>query len=402
MKAYYLILEEASIRKSIYSLSGTVTVGRGPGNTITIAHPTVSRFHAKIEHNNGSWSIEDTGSANGIFVDQDRVKSAVLESGRIYHIGKVALRLIEKEDSTRSEPVLESAEILPTAFSDLALLAEKERATPWSKSLLRGIEMVPFLAPISKEELLKLASAGNLHIFEEGQTIFSEGDPGRSIYAVVQGRVRIFIRDHYGRALDLATLEVGDFWGEISFLSGRPRSANATTLVSSLLIEVGYVSLKNLIKEQPGVKKILIDSYRNRLAGNKKRFAEIKFEERRRDPRLRDALPVRLALIAESRSQGGTRPGSWETSSLDISVSGIRVALSGADPKRFHSGDEVELKIEPPDPWKTIHCVGQVRQILTSSDNPNILVLGINFINMRLIDLQKLKEYIYGDKHIDE
>jgi hypothetical protein len=187
----------------------------------------------------------------------------------------------------------------------------------------------------------------------------------------------------------------------MSFLTGRPRSANATTLVSSVLVEVGYASLKSLIQAQPGAKKILLDYYRQRLAENKKTFAEMKFEDRRKHPRLRDTLPVSLALIAESHSPGN-RPNSWETFSLDMSVSGIRVALSGADPKRFHSGDGVELKIELPDPWKTIHCFGQVRKAWTSPDDPKMLVLGIKFINLPLIDLKKLREYIYGETHIDE
>jgi predicted component of type VI protein secretion system len=185
-----------------------VTIGRGLDNTITLSDPTVSRSHAKIKYNDGTWSIEDTGSANGIFVNHNRVENAVLESGKTYHIGKAALRFIERDDSSRSEHFLKTAEILSASFDGLALLAEKERAKPWSKRLLRGIEMVPFLAPISKAELLKLANNASLHIFQEGQPIFSEGDRGRSIYAVVHGRVRIFVRDHYGRALDLATLEV--------------------------------------------------------------------------------------------------------------------------------------------------------------------------------------------------
>jgi CRP-like cAMP-binding protein len=379
-----------------------MTIGRGTDNSITLSHPTVSRSHAKIKYNEGIWFIEDIGSANGIVVDDNRVENAVLESGKTYHIGKAALRFIEKDDSNRSEHLLKTAEILSTSFDDLALLAEKERAKPWSKRLLRGIEMVPFLAPTSKAELLELANAATLHVFREEQAIFSEGERGRSIYVVLEGRIRIFIRDYYGRALDLAMLEVGDFLGEMSFLTGRPRSANAKTVVSSLLIEIGYESLKRLIQEQPRTKKILREYYRKRLARNKKTFTEMKFEERRRDPRLRDTLPVSLALIAESHSRGGNRPNSWETFSLDISVSGIRVALSGADPKRFHSGDGVELKIELPDPWKTIHCFGQVRKAWTSPDDPKMLVLGIKFINLPLIDLKKLREYIYGETHIDE
>jgi len=179
---------------------------------------------------------------------------------------------------------------------------------------------------------LRLANNATLHVFQDAQAIFSEGDPGRSIYVVLEGRVRIFVRDHYGRALDLATLEVGDFLGEMSFLTGRPRSANATTLVSSLLIEIGYESLKSLIKAQPRAKKILVEYYRNRLAGNKKTFADLKFEDRRKHPRLRDTLPVSLTLIAES-NHGGNSPNSWETSSLDISLSGIRIDALVKTPK---------------------------------------------------------------------
>ena len=401
MKAYYLAIEEKSIRKSIYPINGKVTIGRGIDNTVVLSDPTVSRSHAKIEYNEGIWFLEDTGSANGIFVDHNRVKGAVLEPGRTYHIGRVALTFIQSDASNRNEHFLKTAEILSTSFDDLALLAEGERAKPWSERLLRGIEMVPFLAPITKAELLKLANNATLHTFQDGQAIFSEGDPGRSIYVVLEGRVRIFVRDHYGRALDLATLEIGDFLGEMSFLTGKPRSANATTLVSSLLIEIGYTSLKSLIKAEPRAKKILAEYYRNRLAGNKKTFAELNFEDRRKDPRLRDMLPVSLALITES-NRAGNRPNSWETSSLDISVSGIRVALSEVDPKTFRSGDKVKLEIQLPDPWKTIHCFGQIRKAWTSPDDPKMLVLGIKFINFPLIDLKKLKEYMYGDTHIEE
>jgi CRP-like cAMP-binding protein len=387
MRACYLALEEEWIRKSVYPLSGTVTIGRGTHNAITLSHPTVSRTHAKIKCNEGIWFIEDMGSANGIFVDDNRVENAALEPGKTYRIGKAALRFIERDASNRSEHFLETAEILSTSFD--------------SKRLLRGIEMVPFFAPITKAELLRLANNATLHMFQDGQAIFSEGDPGRSIYVVLEGKVRIFIRDHYGRALELAILEVGDFLGEMSFLTGRPRSATATTVVSSLLVEIGHESLKSLFQEQPRTKKILLEYYRKRLAGNKKTLAELKFEEQRKDSRLRDPLPVSLALIAESNGLGN-RPNSWETSSLDISISGIRVVLSDVDPQTFHSGDKVKLEISLPDPWNTINCFGHIRKAWTSRDNPKVLVLGIRFIELSVIDLKKLREYIYGDTHIDE
>ena len=151
MKAYYLAVEEKSIRKSIYPISGAVTIGRGMDNTVVVSDPTVSRSHAKIEYTEGIWFLEDTGSANGIFVDDNRVKGAVLEPGKTYRIGKAALTFIQRDTFTRNEHFLKTAEILSTSFDDLTLLAEKERAKPWSKRLLRGIEMVPFLLPSPRQ-----------------------------------------------------------------------------------------------------------------------------------------------------------------------------------------------------------------------------------------------------------
>ena len=90
MKACYLALEEEWIRKSVYPLSGTVTIGRGTDSTITLSHPTVSRSHAKIKYNEGIWLIEDMGSANGIFVDDNRVENPALEPGKIYHTTRLA------------------------------------------------------------------------------------------------------------------------------------------------------------------------------------------------------------------------------------------------------------------------------------------------------------------------
>jgi pSer/pThr/pTyr-binding forkhead associated (FHA) protein len=55
-----------------------------------LSHPTVSRSHAKIRYNEGTWIIEDMGSANGIFVDDNRVENAVLEPGKTHHTTRFA------------------------------------------------------------------------------------------------------------------------------------------------------------------------------------------------------------------------------------------------------------------------------------------------------------------------
>ncbi|HET8906503.1 MAG TPA: FHA domain-containing serine/threonine-protein kinase [Ktedonobacterales bacterium] len=50
------------------------TIGRTTGNDVLILDGTVSRHHARLIFHNGQWSIEDAGSANGTFVNDQRVK----------------------------------------------------------------------------------------------------------------------------------------------------------------------------------------------------------------------------------------------------------------------------------------------------------------------------------------
>ncbi len=57
--------------------------------------------------------------------------------------------------------------------------------------------------------------------------IFAEGDPGREMYVVLEGRVRISKFIPGGGEEALAILERGDFFGEMALIDGQPRSADA-------------------------------------------------------------------------------------------------------------------------------------------------------------------------------
>lgn len=72
----------------------TITIGRSPDNTITLDHPLVSRYHAMIERLGTRRRIKDLKSANGVFVNGQRIdEEAWLQDGDVVHIGPVKLRL---------------------------------------------------------------------------------------------------------------------------------------------------------------------------------------------------------------------------------------------------------------------------------------------------------------------
>ena len=70
-----------------------LTIGRREGNDIHIAHPGVSRLHARIQAERGIWIIEDADSANGMMYQGQRIKRLALSNGDVVMIApNVALR----------------------------------------------------------------------------------------------------------------------------------------------------------------------------------------------------------------------------------------------------------------------------------------------------------------------
>ena len=85
-----------------------------------------------------------------------------------------------------------------------------------------------------------------LRSFQAGQPIFSEGQAGDVMYAVVEGEVQIVLR---GQVLE--TIGVGGIFGELALLDDRPRSASA---IASTDCQLAVIDLKRfglLVQQVP-------------------------------------------------------------------------------------------------------------------------------------------------------
>jgi len=69
-----------------------LTVGRASGNDLVIAHRSVSARHAELHFDGEQFLLRDLSSANGTFVNGERVTSATLQDGDTVHLGPVALK----------------------------------------------------------------------------------------------------------------------------------------------------------------------------------------------------------------------------------------------------------------------------------------------------------------------
>lgn len=80
----------------VYRLTGTqARVGRSPKCEVFLNDMTVSREHALLEKVGGGWSIKDTGSFNGVWVNNANVDHVMLKDRDIIQIGCFVLRYSE-------------------------------------------------------------------------------------------------------------------------------------------------------------------------------------------------------------------------------------------------------------------------------------------------------------------
>src|SRR5207248_797329 len=89
-------------------------------------------------------------------------------------------------------------------------------------------EPSPEVQELPDDAFVELVNRLSYRRYGAGEQILKEGEPGRSFFVIVEGKVRIWKDLPDGQALELATLEEGAFFGEMALLSGAPRTANVS------------------------------------------------------------------------------------------------------------------------------------------------------------------------------
>ncbi|MGZ8852052.1 MAG: cyclic nucleotide-binding domain-containing protein [Thermoanaerobaculia bacterium] len=125
----------------------------------------------------------------------------------------------------------------------------------------------PLFEVLNDTEREALVREMELESHEEGSVIISEGEPGTSMYVISSGEVKVFTRNtNKTGSVYLAKLGEGDFFGEVSVLTGKPRTATITASRPTELLRLDKEKLDNALAKHPGVRKVLDEFYRKRAA----------------------------------------------------------------------------------------------------------------------------------------
>ena len=117
-------------------------------------------------------------------------------------------------------------------------------------AIAERLSAVDIFAPLSAEETTMLAQAAVSHVFAPGETVIRAGDPGSSMFVVHKGKVRVQVSEN-GRPRTVATLNEGEFFGEMALFTGEPRTANVLALEETEVLEIGHAAMKQVFDTNP-------------------------------------------------------------------------------------------------------------------------------------------------------
>jgi len=393
VKRFYLGLKRANLQKSIYPLEGSVSIGRSPENDIALADYNVSRTHARVSFQKGSWIIEDLGSANGIIFAGERLVSKALKPGDIFQIGESALTFMEEGASENAEELSETMQIFSALINYQSPFVDPNRDNPGFMRMQGALLSTPIFRSLGKKELRGLEDIANLHYFSARQLILREGDPGRSIYIVLDGRVKVFTKDREGEEFPLATLKPYQFFGEMALLTGKPRAGSIATLEETLLGEISYNNMNRLMMRYPQIKGVLLKYYNERVEDSRQKRAKANIAERRQQPRVKERLLVNFGVWPTESLPEEMINHSYKATSSDISLSGMMLVAMGPAMEAFREGCRLQLEINLPNHHGRVETQGLVRHV---SREKNTVKLGIVFVDTSTEDKEKLQRFLYG------
>ena len=118
----------------------------------------------------------------------------------------------------------------------------------------------PFFADLSRGELRELAKVTEDMEVEEGKTLTREGAAGSEFFVIVDGEVAV-TKD----GADVRSMGPGDFFGEISLLEDRPRTATVTAKTPLRFFVLTRQNFRTLLGKQPELEEKVTGALEERL-----------------------------------------------------------------------------------------------------------------------------------------
>lgn len=122
------------------------------------------------------------------------------------------------------------------------------------------LAQVDLFSGLSKRQLRKVVEAGRTVDHHAGHEVATEGLGALAFHLILSGRASVT-----AGGKEIRSLGVGDYFGEISMIDGRPRSATVTTDEAMTTLAVPHQKFQDLVADEPDFARSLLATLCSRL-----------------------------------------------------------------------------------------------------------------------------------------
>ncbi len=115
------------------------------------------------------------------------------------------------------------------------------------------LRALPLCQGLRERDLGYLLQSFHMRDYNEGESLFQEGDIGRALFVLESGKVELSRRGHDDKPTPVATLGPGALFGEMALLEQLPRSASATAVEKSKLLLLYRSKLDDILHYHPSI-----------------------------------------------------------------------------------------------------------------------------------------------------
>ena len=179
---------------------------------------------------------------------------------------------------------------------------------------LEALRSVPLFASLTDAATIDLRNLLATKNVSAGTQLFHKDDSGDAMYLIESGRVRISITDEDRKEITLAELAQGDFFGEMSIIDGRKRSADATVIEDGRFAVLSRPNFLSFVRANPDVALGMLGAWSDRLRRTAELIRSRVSRNANEEERKRATVADRAAdLIAEFG-------GSWKFIGVSIGL----------------------------------------------------------------------------------
>jgi branched-chain amino acid transport system substrate-binding protein len=119
------------------------------------------------------------------------------------------------------------------------------------------LQEMDIFQPFSEENKKLLSDRIRRHSFAASEVVVRQGEAGDSMFIVVEGVVSVQVKIENEKAIEVARLGAGNFFGEMALFTGQQRTATIVTMTETALFEIKKDDIIPLMREQVEVAQLI-------------------------------------------------------------------------------------------------------------------------------------------------